>query len=58
MYRNAYSIFMLDLHLSNTMISFLDILTSSKISVRHTPDGIPLQMGLAVNRREHYKPSL
>lgn len=54
MYRNAYSIFMLDLHLSNTMISFLDILTSLKISVRHTPDG----MGLAVNRREHYKPSL
>jgi hypothetical protein len=55
MYRSAYSIFILDLHLSNTMISFLDSLTSSKISVRHTPYGIPLQMGFSVSGREHNK---
>ena len=58
MYRNAYSIFMLDLHLSNTKISFLDSLTSLKISVRHTPYGIPLQMGFSVLGGNTIKPCL
>lgn len=39
----------------NTMISFLDSLTSLKISVRHTPYGIPLQMGFAISGRKHNK---